>query len=189
MKFHISGVSSGALLLGLTFISGLRANAAVFTVTTTADSGTGSLRNCIRQANKTPEQDRILFSLPAAEKQDGKWTIDLLSPLQGITTPMRIVGPGSGKLTIRPGDGSGIGEIFDFRSPDSTVVNPIPGFELYLAGMTLDGSPTGATGVFLWHQKGTLQDCVITGATGSGIVNAGGGVTANSCRFEGNSAM
>jgi predicted outer membrane repeat protein len=145
------------------------------------------LRNCIRQANKTPEQDRILFSLPAGQQQEGKWVIDLLTPLQSITTPMRIVGPGSGKLTIRPGDGSGIGEIFDFRYPDSKVIDPVPGFELYLAGMTLDCSPTGANGLFLWHQHATIQDCVLTGAHGA-VINAGGGLTANSCRFDGNTA-
>jgi parallel beta-helix repeat protein len=60
---------------------------AVFTVTNTDDSGPGSLRQAILDANATPEFDRIRFALGA-----GSHTITLLSALPTITDSLRIDG-------------------------------------------------------------------------------------------------
>ncbi|MDW8308412.1 MAG: hypothetical protein RMK20_03465, partial [Verrucomicrobiales bacterium] len=56
-------------------------HAATFTVTTTNDSGPGSLREAILQANANAGQDTIAFDLPGA----GVRVIRPLSPLPQIT--------------------------------------------------------------------------------------------------------
>ena len=71
--------------------------AATFTVTTTADSGPGSLRQTILDANGNPGADTIAFAIPAT----GAQTIDVSSELT-ITDPVTIDGytqPGSSPNT------------------------------------------------------------------------------------------
>src|SRR5262245_31683824 len=58
-----------------------RAAAGVFTVTTTADSGPGSLRQAILDANALPGYDNIDFMIPGG----GVKTIAVSSPLPQIT--------------------------------------------------------------------------------------------------------
>lgn len=58
---------------------------AIFTVTSTADSGPGSLRDAITQANQTPGTDVILFSISS-----GAQTIAVQSPLPTITEAVTI---------------------------------------------------------------------------------------------------
>lgn len=62
---------------------------AQFLVTTTNDSGAGSLREAIQMANQRPGADTIAFDLPG----DAPYTIDLTSPLPAVT-------PEGGPLTI-----------------------------------------------------------------------------------------
>ena len=59
-----------------------------FTVTTTADSGDGSLRQAILNANANPGLDVITFDIPGA----GPYTIQPLSPLPAITDSVIIDG-------------------------------------------------------------------------------------------------
>lgn len=68
-------------------------NAAVFVVTHTDDSGPGSLRQAILDANTTPELDSIHFNLTGA----GPHTISPLTALPKITRPVIIDG------TTQPG--------------------------------------------------------------------------------------
>lgn len=78
-------------------------HAAIYTVTTTADSGSGSLRAAIEAANATPGTDTIAFSIPGT----GLHTIQPGSPLQAITDPVVIDGytqPGSSPNTLAEGD-------------------------------------------------------------------------------------
>lgn len=58
------------------------------TVTNTNDSGTGSLRQVITDANLTSTPDQIVFNIPGS----GVQTINLLSPLPQITAPVIIDG-------------------------------------------------------------------------------------------------
>ncbi len=60
------------------------ATSSALTVTTTADSGAGSLREAITTANASPEPDTITFALPADA------TISLESPLPFIGAPVTI---------------------------------------------------------------------------------------------------
>ena len=75
---------------------------AVFTVTTTADGGAGSLRQAILDANAAPGADTIAFAIPGP----GVHTIQPQSALPKVTGPVVIDGytqPGSHPNTNGPG--------------------------------------------------------------------------------------
>jgi parallel beta-helix repeat protein len=83
----------GIACLGLLLV-GRMAQATVFTVTTTADSGAGSLRQALINANTAPGPDVVEFNLPGP----GVQTIALLTALPEITNSVAINGysqPGS----------------------------------------------------------------------------------------------
>jgi hypothetical protein len=63
-------------------------SAATFTVTTTADSGPGSLRQAILDANAATDADQIVFAIPGS----GVQTIALGSALPEIVAPVTIDG-------------------------------------------------------------------------------------------------
>lgn len=63
-------------------------NAATYTVVTTADSGSGSLRQAILDANENPGPDQIRFNISGS----GVRTISPGSPLPAITDPAQIDG-------------------------------------------------------------------------------------------------
>src|SRR3712207_6180226 len=63
-------------------------SAATFTVTTTADSGPGSLRQAIADANAAGTSDDIAFSIPGG----GVQTIRPLSALPTLISPVTIDG-------------------------------------------------------------------------------------------------
>jgi fibronectin-binding autotransporter adhesin len=65
----------------------LAANAATFTVTTNADSGAGSLRQAILDANTAPGSDRIEFNITS-----GSMIITPSTLLPGITGTTTIDG-------------------------------------------------------------------------------------------------
>lgn len=73
-------------LTALALLAPSAARAAIFTVTNVNDSGAGSLRKAIQDANATPQADEIRFNLGASK------TITLASALPGITTPIDING-------------------------------------------------------------------------------------------------
>ena len=69
----------------------------------TNDSGPGSLRQAIFNANANPGLDTIAFAIPGA----GMHTISPTSPLPNITDPVVIDGytqPGSSPNTLANGD-------------------------------------------------------------------------------------
>jgi hypothetical protein len=76
---------------------------ATFPVTTTADSGPGSLRQAILDANANPGQDTIAFNIPGS----GVHTISPTSAFPTVTDPVSIDGytqPGSSPNTLVDGD-------------------------------------------------------------------------------------
>jgi parallel beta-helix repeat protein len=86
------------LFVACSVILGSTLNAATFTVTTSADSGPGSLRQAILDANANPGPDEISFNIPAA----GVQTINPLTPPPIITDPVHIDGytqPGAATAT------------------------------------------------------------------------------------------
>ena len=82
--------SAGGLILVGISLSGL---GATFTVTTTSDSGAGSLRQAISDANDTPGPNLIAFNIPGA----GVQTIRSYGGLLLVTNPVAIDG------TTQPG--------------------------------------------------------------------------------------
>jgi predicted outer membrane repeat protein len=135
--------------------------AATFTVTTTNDSGPGSLRQAVIDANAAAGADTIVFTVaPPA-------TISLLSALPTITEALTISGPGAANLTIRRDPGAppfGILFIFGGGAVDVTIT-----------GVTLTGGSTSTGGAV--YARGvptvTITDAVITGNTSTG---GGGGL-------------
>jgi hypothetical protein len=90
-----------ALLIAATLVVALcsvaPAQAADFTVTSLNDSGAGTLRQAVLDANATPAADRILF----APSVTG--TITLASHIS-IQRPLEIIGPGPDKLAVSGDD-------------------------------------------------------------------------------------
>src|SRR5690349_3291125 len=78
---------SGLLLL-ITVVLSIPANADTYTVSNTGDSGAGSLRQAIQAANARPGMDQIVFNIPGA----GIHTISLAASLPDITDPITIDG-------------------------------------------------------------------------------------------------
>ncbi len=93
-------------------------------VTTTADSGAGSLRAAIDYANKTPGTDTISFNVAGA----GVHTITPLSSLPTITDPVIIDG------FTQPG-----------ASPYDPVTGADPLFQIELSGTSAGGDANGLT--------------------------------------------
>lgn len=105
----------GAVALVLALASGevppRPAWAATLVVTTTADSGPGSLREAITTANASPGMDTITFNIPGS----GVQTIQPLSALPTVTDPVIIDGSSQPGYVDRPlielrGDQAGDGD-------------------------------------------------------------------------------
>jgi hypothetical protein len=107
-------------------------SAATYTVTTTADSGAGSLRQAILDANANPGADVIAFSIAGS----GVQTITLTSPLAPLTSPVTIDGYtqsgasantqpfGQGLntvLRIQVSGGPGVGTCFSVQADSTTI--------------------------------------------------------------------
>jgi hypothetical protein len=179
--------TAGGLAVAATLLSASVAHADTFTVTNTSDSGTGSLRAAITQANAaTAGANTITF----ASGLTG--AIDVASDLPTITGAVSIVGPGANELTV---DGGGIHQLFDLsRTPTATASS--------ISGLTISGSDDGGIvaiepltlsgddiagnasyaggGVY----AGTLT---VTGSTISGntVTGYGGGINAGSLEMTG----
>src|SRR5687768_4564862 len=80
------------------FLWSLGSQAATFSVTSTADSGPGSLRQAITQANATAGNHTINIPVTGA--------IELLSALPELRANVAIVGPGRDELAVRRGTGA-----------------------------------------------------------------------------------
>lgn len=94
--------ASGVLLLLCASVLGNTAPAATFFVSNTHDSGVGSLRQAILDANAAAGADDIAFSIPG----NGPHSISLLTPLPVITDSVRIDGytqPGASPNTQAAG--------------------------------------------------------------------------------------
>ena len=104
--FHLCrGILHGVPIpLLLTLLCSLATvTAATFTVTTEADSGAGTLRQAITEANATGGADTIEFNIPGG----GVRTIALTSQLPNITDPVTINGytqPGASQNTQAAGN-------------------------------------------------------------------------------------
>ena len=139
------------ILAGFLAASGGRA--ATFTVTNTADSGPGSLRQAILDANATMGLDTIAFDIPGA----GVHTITPATNFDHLTDAVVIDGytqPGSSANTLAVGD-------------DAVLL------------IELDGTTVGAqgTGLFLSGGGSTLRGLVLNRWSAAVRIDQGGGDT------------
>ena len=143
----------------------------VNTVTTTADSGAGSLRQAILDANATSANDEIVFA--ASLFTNGSRTISLGSALPTIAATsvagsLSITGPGASSLTIDANQGNF--SIFSINKAGN----------LTISGVTTTGANlSGDGGAF--NNSGTLNlySSTISGnsVARKGNTNAGGGIS------------
>ncbi|MCI0693191.1 T9SS type A sorting domain-containing protein [candidate division KSB1 bacterium] len=106
-ELRISDIERSAQEIQASFLA---AQSDPFTVTNTNDSGPGSLRQVILNANATPGRDVIRFKIPSS----GPHTIQPLSALPTITDPVVIDGatqPGFAGKPIIELDGSSAGAV------------------------------------------------------------------------------
>jgi hypothetical protein len=154
-----------------------------YVVTTTADSGSGSLRSAIVAGN-TITFDPNVFP-PAGLPQ----TITLLTALPILNSNISIAGPGKGVLTVQRSMTSGTPEFGIFSISNGTEFRPT----VTLSGMTItNGIAFRGGGIASNRANLIVNDCLITGNRGNG---GGGGIdkqfgtlTVNRCTVSANFA-
>jgi Ca2+-binding RTX toxin-like protein len=156
------------------------AQAADFTVSNLNDSGTGSLRQAILDANAAPGADRVLFQSALSGQ------VTLASQLPEVSGAVEILGPGAGKLTVSGNNNSRI-LYLDPVTSDAPVA---------ISGLTLSGGRSNVSGggILNLDASVTVRDSVISGNSagagdpGGGIYAGGGSLTVISSTITGNSA-
>jgi len=162
-------ICSVLVILGcLCFLgSGSKAGADTYTVTNLNDTGAGSLRQAISDANSRSGADTIVFA-PGI-----KGTIPLLTALPTLSDDIEIDGPGANLLTVD----RAVTTALDFRF--FLIDGAGSGPTVTLSGLTLsNGVGVGGGGaVKNVHGNVTLRNCALTfnqaDFMGGGIFNAG----------------
>ena len=151
-------LAAGAGLgIGVALGTGASAQAADFTVTNLNDSGAGSLRQAVLDANAAPGADRILF-------QSGlSGTITLTSAQLSVTGPTEFVGPGADKLAIT--------ETVAAQGIFYLAPTPVGG-AITISGLKLSGASKNFGAVILSNKTDlTLRNAIVTGNTVTGQGN------------------
>jgi hypothetical protein len=150
----------------------LSIQAATLTVTSTADSGSGSLRDAVANA---AAGDTITFNLsyPA--------TIALTTGQIQISKALTISGPGPAKLTIRGNNSSPVLKVF-FSGGKTPVT---------ISGLTITGGSSFlGGGIYEGDAALTVDNCVLSNnsaVSGGGIGSQGGTLTISNSIISGNS--
>ena len=148
-----AALAGGAALGATVLFAPAAADAATYSVSTTADAGAGSLRDALDLANATPIVDDINFSVTG--------TIGLTTGDIDIDEPVNLNGPGASTLTISGTDNDNIFYIA------TDALDPV-----LISGLTLaDGSSSdGGGAIELYDATLTVRDSVFedNDATGSG---------------------
>lgn len=137
------------------------ADGATIQVTSTANSGAGTLRAALDQANGNIDADTITFASTVTG------TINLTSTGVGAKYDTTIVGPGAGALTLNAtaaANSSAFGTLNAF-TPGS--------FDINVSGLTFTSANRSAVQALGVSNNLTFRDCVMTGHINDG--NAGGG--------------
>ncbi len=150
----------------------------VYTVYSTGDSGGGSLRNALSNANQAGGSVIVVTATGV---------IGLASALPTITQSVQILGPGANNLTVT---GSGLYQIFNISSGVSATI----------AGLTITGGMVANNDGGGIQNAGTLTltNCTVTNSAATGTVlnePTGGGIynngtlEATNCTIANNSAV
>jgi hypothetical protein len=152
----------------------LSTQAATITVTNTNDSGVGSLRQAIADAN---DGDTIHFGITG--------TITLTRGELLVDKSVTIGGPGAASLTV---DGNAAGRVFHVSSG---VTATIAGLTITNGNAQDDGPNTGG-GIYNDHATLAVDNCTVSGNYagwgGGGVHNSSGTLTVTNSTFSGNSA-
>jgi titin len=155
-------ITTAVLTVALSVAAGEPARSAIFTVTTTNDSGPGSLRQAILDANAAPGLDTIAFSIAGAAPH----TIVLLSALD-IDDPVVI------DATTEPGfAGAPVVELIGAAIPQDNALVVTSG------GTTVRGLAIGGFGAAIVIDRGTGGNLIVgdyIGTDASGTVARGNG--------------
>lgn len=136
-------------------MSSSMASAATFQVSNTNDSGPGSLRQAVLDANINPTPDEIIFDSSIGN------TIALTSGPIEIRDALIITGPGAQNLTINAGHSF---DIFDV--PGGSISNP---YTVSISSLTLANGVTAIDADSYGDVELTVADSVITGSSDTGI--------------------
>lgn len=153
------------------------AHAKAFTVTNTNETGAGSLRQAITDANAATGSNTIDITAMG--------TINLTGPLPHPSNTLTITGPGADKLTIQRSAGTfpvliieGVVEISGVTIKDGSNTGVggngggivvVAGNSLVLRNSTVTGN-TAAIGSAIYADGAlTIQGCTISGNTGTGV--------------------
>ncbi|MBI3853154.1 MAG: HYR domain-containing protein [Verrucomicrobia bacterium] len=169
--------SLGALIQ---LVLSVGSHAATFTVTTTADSGSGSLRQAITNANFNLGADTIAFNIPGT----GPHTIQPLSALPTITDPVIVDGytqSGASPNTMVEGDNTVLKIVLDgsLAGDDLAGGPPVYGLEIVCGSTTVRGlvvANFADSGIFLRNNGGNAIQGNIIGTDGSGSIAQGNGL-------------
>ena len=159
--------------------------AATFTVTTLNDSGAGSLRQAVIDANANLGTDTIAFQAGLTG------TITLTTGVIAITDGLIINGPGAGVLAI---SGNNASQIFNAAEAMTGKLLTINQLTLKNGKASGNYGYGGAIGGSLYSGASllTLNNCVLSrnsaGSGGGAIYKNGGTLTVNNSTLTGNSA-
>jgi CSLREA domain-containing protein len=146
-----------AASVGLAFAIAQPTQAATITVSNTNDSGTGSLRQALADAN---DGDTIDFSVTTPA------TITLTSGQVTVGKSVTISGPGANVLAV---NGSGASRVFNISSGKTVTISGLT--------ITNGSAPSDSGGgIYNDHSTLTVSNCNVSGnfaAAGGGIVNDG----------------
>src|SRR6185436_17963654 len=143
-------------------------------VTTLADSGAGSLRQALLDANALPCPTYITFAVNG--------TIAVLSDLPNVTTtaPLTILGPGTNVLTISGGNAA---RLFAFAA---NTTNRVSGLRLANAFSVNFGAAVQNTGYTVLDNCLLVSNAVVNSFGGAVGNFPGGTVLVSNCVFTAN---
>jgi predicted outer membrane repeat protein len=156
-------------------IIGLRAD--TITVTNTNDSGPGSLRQALVDAN---DGDTIDFAVTG--------TIGLTSSELLVTKSITISGPGAENLSV---DGNATNRVFHIGSGKTVAISGVTVTNGSAFGDPFSGDDSGG-GIYNDHATLTLSNCAISDNSaftfGGGVYNDHATLMVNNCALSGNFA-
>jgi hypothetical protein len=159
-KLRRSYPSAAGFGLLLILVLADRAGAATFNATTLANSGPGSLRQAVLDANAAAGADTVLFAVTG--------TITLTSGEIAITDDLVIRGPGAGALKVSGNDHS---RIFNIDNGDGRTIN------VTLSGLTLTHGFNPFDGGAVRAEHGNLT--ILSSVISNGAAGFGGGLSLN----------
>lgn len=171
-----------AVAVAIALVSAAPVQATSFSVTTTSDSGPGSLRQAILDANAVPGADTITFAVTG--------TITLGSSLPTVTDALTIDGPGAASLTISGANAFRVLKVSVFGGPDVALeldgLTIADGYNAYCCGVAFEDDGGGV----LNFGTLTVSNSAFSGnfAFNGGAISSARSLSVTNTTFSGNRA-